>query len=132
VAGRQKDRIVDPVFIAPHVVEQARKRLSEKFEFLDERQAMRLCAGMIYKAQGPQLLLFPARSVSYQQVAQPFIHQMTLRPLGYIVLDQEKKKSTGAVLVAKTWLDLDARQIIEAEPGPLPQWYLSFQKSYCR
>ena len=131
MAGRQKDRVVDPVYIPPHVIERAQERLSVKFGLLDERQSRRLCAGAIYSAQGTQLLLFPDRSPAYQQVAQPFIHQVTLKPLGYIVLDQEAKP-TGAILVAKTWLEIDAQQIIRAKQGPLPQWYLSFQKSYCR
>ena len=129
MAGRQKGR-VDPVCIAPHVLERAQERLQTKFGTLNATQTRRLCAGMIYNAQGPQLLLFPEREPAYHQVAQPFIHQMTRRPLGYIVLDEEQK-NTGAVLVAKTWLDPEARQILGASTGPLPQWYLNFQKNYC-
>lgn len=113
---------VGRLFIGPHTLQRVKEYLPW-LSFPDERQLRAWCVKTIYDGVGRQILLFPDRSPSYQQVGQPVIWNEACQ--GYIILAPDRDGSGR--LVARTMLKPGDRQVLGAATEPMPRWYIDFQ-----
>lgn len=112
--------------IAPHALQRAAERLSERFGGLDRQYVAKMCAGAIYRPQEQVLVINADIDPEHPQVASPLCHTETGEVLGFLVLDDDLERPSG--VIAKTWLDLEANQIRTATDTDLPIWYTDFRK----
>lgn len=98
---------------------------------MDSPYVRRFCLQTVRDGSGELLKLYPDRAPHEQQVGQP-IHEIAspgkfdvTRVLGYLVLDRDRKHEHD--IAVRTFLAPGARQIIQAQKGHLPRWYLEFQ-----
>jgi hypothetical protein len=110
------------------VITRIRQRIT-MMHSMDAPYIRRFCLQLVRDGTGELLKLYPDRSPTQQQVAQPILGIRQVgedeKVLGYLVLDRDRKHEHDVIV--RTVLEPTARQILQAQKGYLPRWYLEFQ-----